>query len=101
MADDIILIPINPTGPVFQANENITVRGGHARYVPMVPVGDDGTRLACIWKSHEIVQATLADGSKVPAYECLLLISRNPLTTIRAEVAADSWQHFGQGIVEW
>ena len=48
-----------------------------------------------------IVQATLADGSKVPAYECLLLISRNPLTTIRAEVAADSWQHFGQGIVEW
>ena len=95
-----IEIPI-AGGPVFSPDERAPVRGGNLRVVPMVPVGNDGTRLPCIWKSHKTIQATLQDGSKVPACECLLLISRNPLTTIRAEVAADSWQHFERGIVEW
>jgi hypothetical protein len=95
-----IEIPI-AGGPVFSPNERAPVRGGNLRYVPMVPVGDDGTRLPCIWKSHVTIQATLSDGSKVPARECLLLITRNPITTIRAEVAESSWQHFGQGLVEW
>jgi hypothetical protein len=89
------------TGPVFLRNEKDPVRGGNLRYVPMVPVGNDGTRLPCIWKSRETIQATLENGSKVPARECLLLISRNPITTIRAEVAESSWSHFGQVLVEW
>jgi hypothetical protein len=88
-------------GPFFSRDENAPVRGGNLRFVPMVPVGNDGTRLPCIWKSRETIQATLHDDSKVPAHECLLLIARNPVTVIRAEVAADSWQHFEQGLVEW
>jgi hypothetical protein len=44
---------------------------------------------------------TAADGSKTPACECLLLLSRDPPTVMRAEVALDAWQHFGECLVEW
>ncbi len=97
----------NPTeitvisAPVFKPDEQNAVQGGDRRFVPRVPVGDAGETMLCMWKSHYIVQAELSDGSHVPANECLLLVSRNPLVTIRAEIAVDAWQHFGSGIIEW
>jgi hypothetical protein len=94
-----ITIPIS--GPVFSPVALQPVQGGNSRMVPMVPIGDRGERLPCMWKSHYIVQAELSDGSRVPANECLLLLSKNPITTIRAEVAVDAWQHFDTGIIEW
>jgi hypothetical protein len=100
MANEEIEIPVN-TGSIFTIDKGRPVRGGGSRFVPMVPVGDKGDTLPCIWKSHYIIQAELADGSHVPANEALLLVSRNPILTMRAEVAVDSWQHFGQGLIEW
>lgn len=86
---------------IFTPDERLTVSGGGTRLVPMVPVGNDGTTLPCIWKSHYTVQAELGDGSKVLANECLLLLNRNPIATIRAEVAVEAWQHFSTGPIEW
>ena len=94
-------IPISIPGKIFQIDNSAPVHGGGTRLVPFVPVGDDGSTLPCIWKSHTIIQATLSDGNHVPAFECLLLISRCPATVVRAEVPIDSWQHFRNGPVEW
>lgn len=99
MADKVI--PIEMGNTIFQRDEQRTVQGGGTRLVPLVPVSNDGSTMPCIWKSRYIIQAELADGNKVAAHECLLLVSRNPILTMRAEVAVDSWQHFGQGPVEW
>lgn len=101
MADHIIDIPVSVGDQIFAKDEKKTVSGGGTRLVPMVPIGDSGERLPCIWKSHYTVQAELSDGSKVPAHECLLLLGRNPLATIRAEVAVEAWQYFGTGPIEW
>lgn len=74
--------------------------GGRTRMVPIVPVGN-GQALPCVWKSHYMIDVELADGTKGRGYECLLLISRKPIMTIRAEVVAEAWNSFGQGPVEW
>jgi hypothetical protein len=100
MADEKIEIPVE-LGSIFKSDPSAPVRGGGSRFVPMIPVGNDGTAMPCLWKSHYVVQAELADGSKVPAHECLLLVSRKPILTMRAEVAVDAWQHFGTGLIEW
>lgn len=99
MSDKIIDISVGDQ--IFGKDESRTVSGGGTRLVPLVPLGSSGQLAPCIWKSHYTVQAVLADGSKVTANECLLLLGRNPLSTIRAEVAVDSWQHFQTGPVEW
>ena len=88
-------------GNIFRESDRGPVRGGHSRFVPMVPVGDKGDAMPCIWKSHYTIQAELSDGSKVPARECLLLVSRKPLLTMRAEIAESSFVHFGEVLVEW
>jgi hypothetical protein len=99
MSDDLV-VPIRPS-EVFRPSRGSPVRGGHTRVVPAVPVGDDGSTAPCIWRSPRQVQMTAADGSKTPACECLLLLSRDPPTVMRAEVALDAWQHFGECLVEW
>lgn len=76
------------------------ISDGRRRLVPLVPVGN-GQVLPCIWKSHYLVDVDLTDGSRARGYECLLLVSRRPLMTIRAEVASEVWNSLGQGPVEW
>jgi len=102
MADEKIEIPI-VRGNIFSVDPEKPVRGGHSRFVPNVPVGDGERQvfLPCIWRSHKITQGETADGSKIQVNECLLLISRDPVTTIRGEVAIDAWQHFGNVLIEW
>ncbi len=100
MADEKIEIPIE-LGSVFRESDRDPIHGGHSRFVPMVPVGNDGSCMPCIWKSHYTVLAQLSDGTKVPARECLLLVSRKPLLTMRAEIAESAFQHFGEVLVEW
>lgn len=100
MANEHIEIPID-SGSIFKVNSQEPVRGGGSRFVPMVPVGNDGTAMPCLWRSHYVVQAVLSDGSKVPANECLLLVSRHPILTMRAEVAVDAWGSFGSALIEW
>jgi len=100
MADESLEIPAK-VGHIFREDQGSPVRGGHSRFVPLVPVGDKGDTMPCIWKSHYTIQAELSDGSKVPARECLLLVSRKPLLTMRAEISEDSFQHFGEVLVEW
>jgi len=98
MADHIIRISGND---VFRPKSDGPVKGGHSRVVPSVPIGDDGSTAPCIWKSPKKMQITLQDGSKVPARECLLLISKSPPTVMRAEVAEAAWATFGECLVEW
>ena len=95
------IIPIIARGELFEANDHETVRGGGTRLVPMVPVGE-GKALPCIWKAHQSKPADINnDGNLLPAFECLLLISRDPLQTIRAEVDVRAWAQFAHGPVEW
>jgi len=98
MANESFDIPIAP-GNIFSADPQKPVEGGHSRFVPNVPVGDGERQicLPCIWKSHKITKGRDAEAVN----ECLLLISRDPITTLRAEVSVDSWQHFGRVLVEW
>ena len=88
-------------GEVFARDLKAPVRGGGTRIVPSVPVGDDGSTLPCIWKSTEVTQAEMSDGSKVPANECLLLVSKSPPTVMRGIVPLAAWQLFGECLVEW
>jgi hypothetical protein len=81
-----------------KVGEGISTRG-RARMVPLVPVGN-GTVLPCIWKSHYQVDVDLPDGTKGRGYEALLLVSRKPLMTLRAEVVAEAWDSFARGPVE-
>lgn len=102
MAEETFDIPIS-RGNIFTADPEKPVQGGHSRFVPNVPVGDGERRmfLPCIWKSHKVTQGQDASGAAIQVNECLLLISRDPVTTIRGEVAVDAWQHFGNILVEW
>ena len=87
---------------IFNESPDRAVSGGGTRYVPAIPVGNDGVIMPCIWRSHYTVQAELSDGSHVPANECLLLVSRKPLLTMRAEIAVAAWSNFNDKIpVEW
>jgi len=96
-----VVIPIIARGELFQKNDHEAVRGGGSRMVPMVPVGE-GKELPCIWKSHKAKPCDInRDGNLLLAYECLLLISREPLQTIRAEIDVRAWEQFGSGPVEW
>ena len=88
-------------GKIFREDPGAPVRGGHSRFVPLVPMGDKGDSMPCIWRSHYTIQAELANGSRVPARECLLLVSRKPLLTMRAEIAETSFQRFGEVLIEW
>jgi len=102
MANESLEIPIS-AGNVFTEDPKNHVHGGHSRFVPHVPVGDGPTLvyLPCLWRSHKITPGKDASGSNIAVNECLLLISRDPITTIRGEVAVDAWQHFGTVLIEW
>lgn len=102
MANEKFDIPITG-GDIFTEDPEKPVRGGHSRFVPNVPVGDGDKRifLPCIWKSHSVKHGQDASGSTITVNECLLLLSRDPITTIRGEVAVDAWQHFGNVLIEW
>ena len=100
MADQLVEIPLT-VGDVLAPDPARPLRGGNLRLVPLVPVGG-GKTLPCIWKSHDVVlEETRDDGGKHPANECLLLISRNPLLTLRAFAEVEAWKTFGEGVVEW
>jgi hypothetical protein len=94
-----IVIPIS-AGSLLGHDPLPPAQGGDTRMVPMVPVGE-GKLLPCIWKSHAIKNGIDHGGQSIRVHECLLLASRDPLLTLRAEVAVESWQHFGHGPVEW
>jgi hypothetical protein len=101
MAHDDLIIDLTRE-PIFNESPDRTVSGGGTRFVPAIPVGNDGTIMPCIWRSRYLIQATLSDGSHVPAYECLLLVSRNPILTMRAEIAVAAWPNFTEKVpVEW
>jgi len=99
MANEIHEIPISP-GSLFRADRGAPVRGGHSRFVPMVPVSQD-VSLPCIWRSHAVTQGLDNSNRPIRVHECLLLISRDPIVTMRAEVEVDAWQNFGEALVEW
>jgi hypothetical protein len=99
MSGEKIEIPVT-AGNIFSEDPTRPVEGGHSRLVPAIPIGD-GRVAPCLWKSHYTIQIEGPDGSKTTANECLLLIARNPLLTIRAEVASDAWPHFGRVTIEW
>jgi hypothetical protein len=68
--------------------------------VPVVktPVGP----MQVIWRSHETTMADVnGDGHPIPANECILLVSRNPLVTMRGEVDVKLWEHCELALVEW
>jgi hypothetical protein len=97
---DHVIIPI-ASESLFEEDSHRTVYGGGTRMVPMVPAGTDGTLLPCIWKSHTVTQGRDNDEQPIPVHECLLLVSRDPILTIRAEVHVDAWKQFARGPVEW
>jgi hypothetical protein len=95
------VFPSVARGELFEQSDREAVRGGGSRLVPMVPVGE-GKTLPCIWKSHHPKPCDInQDGHPLPAFECLLLISRDPLQTIRAEIDVRAWAQFSSGPVEW
>lgn len=95
-----IEIPISG-GDVLSPDPHHSISGGDTRIVRMVPVGDN-KHLPCIWKSKYLVNDLDANGQSLRGHECLLLLSRNPLTTLRAIVDyRDDWQSFPTTVVEW
>lgn len=95
MSDQVIQIPVS-TSPVEAAHPG----QGKTRLVPVIrtPVGP----MLCIWQSHKVIQADVNnDGHPIPARECVLLVTREPLVTMRAEVDLKAWEHFDQAPVEW
>lgn len=95
---DHIEIPVNVE--LFTPEEIGCSRGGRTRLVPLVKTSV-GT-FPVIWKSHETVVADVnGDGHPIPAVECVLLVTRKPLVTMRAEVDVKAWEHLPQGPVEW
>jgi hypothetical protein len=97
---NIISIPVDSSG-LFRPDETKPVRGGGTRLVPLVPIDNAGNTLPCIWRSHEVVEITKADGSKGRGNHCLLLANRNPPLVLPADVDLDAWPTFGEGPVEW
>jgi len=98
-SDHDVVIPIS-TGSVIGSDPLQTVHGGGTRMVPMVPVGE-GRLLPCIWRSHSVKEGVDNTGRPIRVHECLLLVGRDPLLTLRAEVDVDAWKQFGSGPVEW
>ena len=94
------VIPIRPS-EMFRPSAGAPVHGGNTRVVPAVPLGGDGSTAPCIWRSPRTIQMTSESGDKTPACECLLLVSKDPPTVMRAEVALDAWRSFGECLVEW
>jgi len=78
----------------------VTSRSERNRLVPSVPVGG-GKFLPCLWKSHRTTLSTDGSGNQIKVRECLLLVSRNPLLTLRAEVEVEAWKNFSTTPVEW
>lgn len=100
MPTDPIIIPVS-TNSLFKPDPLRPVQGGNTRLVPLIPIGEGKEHLPCIWKSHDVKDGTDSSGQTIRVYECLLLVSRNPVLTLRAEVAVEAWQHFSLGPVEW
>lgn len=95
-----IEIPI-VSGDVLAPDPHRPISGGDTRIVRMAPIGDN-KHLPCIWKSTYVVDDLDANGRPLRGHECLLLISRNPLTTLRAIVDCRvDWQSFPTAVVEW
>lgn len=96
---DNIVIPISP-GELFQSDPVRAVQGGNTRMVPLVPIGN-GRLLPCIWKSHEVTTGNDPHDQPIRVHQCLLLVSREPLLTLRAEVEVEAWKQFTTGPIEW
>ena len=97
---DCIVIPIISSGELFKASDSGPVRGGGTRYVPLIrtPHGP----WPCIFKSHKIISEVVRDGcGPVPCHECILLVSRDPLQTIRAVIEVEGFKTFDMVPVEW
>lgn len=99
MADNLIEIPVS-IGDLLVPTSDQPARGGPTRVVPLVPIGNDQSA-PCVWKSHEVTRGLDNSGNPIRVNECLLLISRNPVLTIRAEVEVDAWKNFPNSTVEW
>jgi hypothetical protein len=98
MADSLII----PLGEIFHPNENRPVQGGGSRMVPLVDTNSIYGKCPCIWRSTEPVMASLKENSSPElAYECLLLISRDPPQTLHAQIEAAAFKIFPQIPVEW
>jgi hypothetical protein len=97
VSDRIIELP----RAVYATPEEVGRPGqGKTRFVPVV-VTPSGPLLV-IWRSHETIMADVnGDGHPIAANECVVLVSRNPLVTMRAEVDVNLWNHCDQAVVEW
>lgn len=94
-----IVVPVSDvlgTGPEVV----VVSKDERTRLVPHVPIGG-GKFLPCLWKSHKITLSLDNNGLQNKVIECLLLVSRDPLLTLRAEVEVEAWQTFGNAPVEW
>lgn len=93
-----VVVPV--AAELFTLEEVGHPRGGRTRLVPMVTTSVG--RFPVIWRSHKVIMADVnGDGKPIPAVECVLLVTRQPLVTMRAEVDVRAWEHLPEGPVEW
>jgi hypothetical protein len=95
-----LIIPIQGAGDLFKPLADRPVQGGGSRLVPGVPTPHGVW--PCIWKSHQISEAVIREGGKPErVYECILLTSKNPPQTIRAQIEAEGFKTFQPVAIEW
>jgi len=96
-----IEIPVGSLADVLKPQDTRPVGRGATRMVPNVPLGNNNF-LPCIIQSKTVV-AVDCDGNALPdpSVECLLLVSRNPYTTLRAYIAVAALKQFDVVPVEW
>jgi hypothetical protein len=104
MGNENLIIPIDASG-LFSPDKDGPVRGGGTRIVPSVSIPGVGN-VPCIWRSSKIIQAVLVDGHPAePAYECIILLGKEPAHAMRAVIGIDGFrpgpQEFPKTTVEW
>lgn len=95
MSNDII---IDLGGPATRPNENDVPRTGERRFVKLIPMPGNYAAPA-IWSGP--IKPQEIDGKYVRARECVVLVSKDPIQTMKITIPVEFYDVLPDIPVEW